>query len=173
MRILHCHSCGYDKPSSEFYRKNRQPPVCVRCVKGKKPKQSRFWLPERSHTAVAIPKPERESEFETQAFLLYSLRDMGFEVYPEVTLDVSEHHRKRAMFDLVIYDGIAPVRVIEVKRSKASVSSSQIDFYVRFCDLDVIVGRQQAHVYLTRCSGCVLPAPQYYCTGKHGGAARA
>jgi len=89
----------------------------------------------RIATPDPIDYPERESEFEVQAYIYHTLKGKAFDVRGEVTSRLGS-----AVLDLVVYDGRKAALVIEVKaaapnaRVKALLADStqeQLDDYRR------------------------------------------
>lgn len=103
-----------------------------------------------------IPYPGEASEFEIQAYLFHHLNALGFDTRGEISSRCAT-----CIFDLVVYLDRKPIRIIEVKRSKAKTSvaahcrkvtkarEKQLDRYGKFgVPVDSVVAMREAKIYV-------------------------
>lgn len=109
--------------------------------------------------AYLVGYPGQDSEFEIQAFLLYELRALGYDVRGEVTTRCD-----RFRFDLVVFKGRVAVRIIEVKKHKRPIGYKKVsvrrqrqairdqisDYSTIGLPVDCVRGMARAKAYVAR-----------------------
>lgn len=60
MKVLTCRQCSYDKPLCDFYKTRREPPVCMHCCNGRRPRPSNHPAVNGNGKAPSSGKSKKE-----------------------------------------------------------------------------------------------------------------